>query len=113
MVSTKEVQPGSESIKTSIVFSLAAGPGNLFKALSCFALRDIDMTKIESRPMRTKPLTVSKDGESMRLNYLFYVDVLGAMADPNVQKALGHLQEVAPFLRVLGSYPADIAFLQT
>ena len=100
-------------MKTSVVFSLAAGPGNLFKALSCFALRDIDMTKMESRPLRTKPLVVSSDGESKRLNYLFYVDVLGAMADTNMQKALGHLQEVAPFLRVLGSYPADADFLQS
>ena len=100
-------------MKTSVVFSLAAGPGNLFKALSCFALRDIDMSKIESRPLRSKPLVVSQDGESRRLNYLFYVDVLGAMADANMQKALGHLQEVAPFLRVLGSYPADVNFLQT
>ena len=85
----------------------------LFKALACFALRDIDMTKIESRPLRDKPMIVSTDGESKRLNYLFYVDVLGAMADENVQNALGHLQEVAPFLRVLGSYPADMDFLAT
>jgi arogenate/prephenate dehydratase len=112
-VTTNEVQTGSTSFKTSIVFSMAAGPGNLFKALSCFALRDIDLTKIESRPLRTDPLTASKDGDVNRLNYLFYADVLGAMADKNVQNALGHLQEFATFLRVFGSFPADVTFLKT
>lgn len=112
-MTTSEVAAGSTSFKTSIVFSIRAGPGNLFRALSCFALRDIDLTKIESRPMRSEPLTVTTDGESTRLNYLFYVDVLGSMADKNVQNALGHLQEFAPFLRVFGSYPADMSFLKT
>jgi arogenate/prephenate dehydratase len=98
--------------KTSVVFSLAEGPGNLFKALSVFALRDIDMTKIQSRPLRAKPLVVSKDGQRMQLNYLFYVDVLGSLAEEKCQNALKHLQEIAPFLRVLGSYPADNETLQ-
>lgn len=106
----------STPYKTSIVFSLKQGPGQLFKALSVFALRDIDMTKIESRPMRTNPiLTVEKgsaDGAvpagAQRFNYLFYVDFVGTLAEPRCQNALRHLQESAPFLRVLGSYPMDL-----
>ena len=69
----------------------------LFKALSVFALRDIDMTKIESRPMRTNPILLSKaslDGGApqQRFNYLFYVDFVGSLADQQSQNALRHLQ---------------------
>ena len=90
--------------KTSIVFSLKQGPGQLFKALSVFALRDIDMTKIESRPMRSNPiLTVESRGGgggegtalpagAQRFNYLFYVDFVGTLAEPRCQNALRHLQ---------------------
>ena len=93
--------------KTSIAFSMKETSGSLFKALACFALRDINLTKVESRPMRTNPVTQSASGESMQFSYLFYVDFVGSMADENAQNALRQLQENATFLRVLGSYPAD------
>jgi prephenate dehydratase len=80
--------------KTSVVFSTRNTPGSLFRALSAFALRDINLAKIESRPLRGKPW-----------EYLFYADVLGRLDDPRVQKALGHVEELADFVRVLGSYP--------
>jgi prephenate dehydratase len=80
--------------KTSLVFSTRNVPGMLFRALSAFALRDLNMTKIESRPLRGKPW-----------EYLFYLDFLGSVKDERVQKALGHLKEVADFMRVLGCYP--------
>ena len=84
----------------------------LFKALSVFALREIDLTKIESRPLRDKPIVVANgfaENSVKGFNYLFYIDFLGALSDPKCQNALRHLQEIAPFLRVLGSYPRDIS----
>ena len=80
--------------KTSLVFSTRNVPGALFRALSAFALRDLSLTKIESRPLRGKPF-----------EYLFYVDFLGRVDSPNVRNALNHLGEIADFLRILGSYP--------
>ena len=80
--------------KTSIAFHVKNTPGVLFKSLSVFALRDISLSKIESRPMRGRPW-----------EYVFYVDFLRGDDEP-ARNALRHLGEVAEFVKVLGIYPA-------
>lgn len=90
----KKPHPNGGERKTTLVFTTRNTPGALFRALSAFALRDLSLAKIESRPLRGKPF-----------EYLFYVDVQADVADPRMQKALGHLEELADFLRVLGCYP--------
>lgn len=79
--------------KTSLVFSTPNVPGALFKAMACFALRDLNLTKIESRPLQGKPW-----------EYLFYVDLLGRDTDTAVRNALANLEELSEFVKVLGSY---------
>ncbi len=92
-IASKAIRPDAEA-KTSIVFTLQNEPGALFKALSVFALRNLDLTKIESRPLQGKPW-----------EYLFYVDFIGATHEETTKRALDHLGEYAAMLRVLGSYP--------
>jgi len=91
---TKKKKISAKADKTSLVFSLKNVSGALFKALSVFALRDLDLSKIESRPVRGKPW-----------EYRFYVDVLRG-DDEAMRLALKHLEEIAGFVKVLGVYPS-------
>lgn len=79
--------------KVSIVFSTPNVPGALYKCLSVFALRDIDLSKMESRPLSGRPW-----------EYFFYLDFAGNIKEKRCRKALEHLEEVTNFLRVLGCY---------
>jgi len=81
-------------IKTSLLYAQKENvPGGLFKSLAVFALRDIDLIKIESRPLIGSP------GK-----YIFYLDLLGHQEDERVKNALHHLNEIAASVKVLGSY---------
>jgi prephenate dehydratase len=79
--------------KVSLVFSTENAPGALYRCLSVFALRDIDLTKMESRPLRGRPW-----------EYFFYLDFIGNVKEERCRNALAHLGEVTNFLRVLGCY---------
>ncbi|MBN1561818.1 prephenate dehydratase [candidate division KSB1 bacterium] len=94
-VLSREPRTFGEANKTSILFSMKSIPGALFKSLSVFALRDIDLLRIESRPLRGKPW-----------EYIFYLDFVGNMNQECCQNAIRHLQEITIQLKVLGSYAA-------
>jgi len=91
---SRSAKKNSSANKTSVCFSLKNVPGVLFKALSVFALRDISLSKIESRPRRGHPW-----------EYVFYVDILSGDDEP-ARKALDHLREISEFVKVLGIYTA-------
>ena len=95
LVIGRESAPLGPPDKTTIVFTVPNEAGALFKALSVFALRDIDLTKLESRPIPNRPF-----------EYLFYADLAANRDELRCARALMHLAEFAPSLRTLGSYPA-------
>lgn len=83
------------SIKTSLVFAVPNTPGSLYHALGEFVQRNVNLTKLESRPRRNRPW-----------QYVFYVDFDGHWQDPSAGEALLCLLSRAVFVKLLGSYPA-------
>ncbi|MBL6991104.1 MAG: prephenate dehydratase [Bacteriovoracaceae bacterium] len=80
--------------KTSLIFSAGHGPGALLKCLEQFAKYDINLTKIESRPIPENPFA-----------YVFHVDFLGNTDDDNIARCLQDLKKVTGMIKILGSYP--------
>jgi prephenate dehydratase len=89
----KNPAPVVDASKTSIVFATKNVPGALHRAMGEFASRGINLTKLESRPRRSKAWV-----------YVFYADFDGSMDDPNCQEAVGGLLKSGAFVKVLGSY---------
>lgn len=80
--------------KTSLILRVANKPGALFRALGVFALQEIDLSKIESRPIEGRPW-----------EYAFYLDLVGRDSDPLLARALSNLSDMAELVQILGSYP--------
>jgi len=86
--------PPSGNDKTSIVFSVKHQPGALYEFLKTLAVKNINLTKIESRPRREKPW-----------EYNFYLDFEGHRKDKGIRETLEELEKTTLFLKILGSYP--------
>ncbi|MEE8400831.1 MAG: prephenate dehydratase [Candidatus Hydrothermarchaeaceae archaeon] len=84
----------TQNDKTSLIIGLKDKPGALYEALKSFSEKNINLTKIESRPSR-KALG----------DYIFYIDLEGHRKDKAVREVLDKLRENTAFLKVLGSYP--------
>lgn len=93
VLSSSDCPPTADD-KTSIVFSIKEEPGSLYRALRKFAVRNINLTRLESRPMRHRPW-----------EYNFYLDCTGHRQEKHVSEALRALEKSALFLKILGSYP--------
>lgn len=91
---SKEDSPPTGNDKTSIVFSLKHKPGALYDCLREFASREINLTKLESRPTRHQPW-----------EYNFYMDFSGHREEKDVSEALKALEEHVVFVKIMGSYP--------
>jgi prephenate dehydratase len=89
----EKTNPAGSDAKTSLVFGVKNSPGILFRCLSVFALRNIDLVKLESRPIKGKPW-----------EYLFYIDFRGDLQDEKYRKAVESLNEVAAYSKILGCY---------
>ncbi|MFH1849581.1 MAG: prephenate dehydratase [archaeon] len=95
VISKNKSSEHHKSSKTSVVFNTKDIPGALYNCLGCFANKGINLTKVESRPVRHRSW-----------NYLFYLDFVGHIEDELVRGALDQLDKYTSFAKVLGSYPS-------
>ncbi|MEK6814876.1 MAG: prephenate dehydratase [Nitrospirota bacterium] len=97
LVIGRKETPRTGRDKTSLVFSIKDRPGALYKMLEPFANRGINLTRLDARPSKQRTW-----------EYLFFMDLAGHVEDPSVREAVEALRGECLFLKVLGSYPADL-----
>eukprot|EP00617_Octactis_speculum_P027052 CAMPEP_0185748434 /NCGR_PEP_ID=MMETSP1174-20130828/7124_1 /TAXON_ID=35687 /ORGANISM="Dictyocha speculum, Strain CCMP1381" /LENGTH=731 /DNA_ID=CAMNT_0028424107 /DNA_START=14 /DNA_END=2210 /DNA_ORIENTATION=+ len=114
--------PPNIPAKTTLFFLMRNGPGSLFRALACFALRDLDLSKCESRPssvqlrnfikyarpLSDSPAPLVSSGSEIEdpFAYCFYLDIKASISNnPSAQAAVNQLKEQSEYVRVLGCYP--------
>ena len=90
-----KINPSKGKVLTSLIFAVNNVPAALHKALGCFAINNVNMTKLESYVNET-----FKQAE-------FYVDIEGDTKDFNVKSALQEIKEYTRFVRILGTYYTD------
>lgn len=90
----REMQGPSGNDKTSIMFSVKDQAGILYSMLEPFSKRDINLSKIESRPTKGKAW-----------EYIFFLDMVGHVQDQNIAEAVEELRGCCQFLKILGSFP--------
>ena len=96
IISKKDSQPTGRD-KTSIIFTTKHLPGALYQVLGVFAVSNINLTKLESRPVIGKPW-----------EYNFYLDFEGHRKDKIIREALERLRDNCLFVKIIGSYPKYI-----
>ena len=94
LVIGKKLTDKSGDDKTSLMFSVKDEVGILYRMLEPFSKRGINLSKIESRPMKKKAW-----------EYIFFLDLAGHISDPEVAEAVQELKGCCQFVKVLGSYP--------
>jgi chorismate mutase/prephenate dehydratase len=97
LVLSRQIPKQTGKDKTSILFSISHSPGSLFRVLKPFAEKGINLTKIESRPVKDRPW-----------EYIFFLDFEGHATEVHVNEAMTELEKNALFLKFLGSYPPGL-----
>jgi prephenate dehydratase len=88
--------------KTSIIFAVVSVPGAIYRCLKEFAIRDINLSRLESRPSRVKPW-----------EYVFYMDFEKGLQEKVAKDALEALKESTTFIKIIGTYQSQSSVLSS
>jgi len=96
LVLSPEISSEAKNNKTSIIFAVVNKPGALYKCLKEFAIRNIDLSRLESRPSKREPW-----------EYIFYTDFDKGLFEQSAQKALEALKKCTTFVKIIGTYYSE------